>query len=130
MLTVFRRTGALLALLALTFGAIGPARAADTIKIGFSVSETGALAAPSIFDRQGYELAADELNAHGGLLGKKVELIHYDDQSTPSTAVPLYQKLISDDKVDLILGPYSSQITAAAAGSGSSAFRASRIVAM
>lgn len=109
------RLVAALAFAALLAGAIGPASAADTIKIGFSVSETGALAAPSIFDRQGYELAADELNAHGGLLGKKVELVHYDDQSTPSTAVSLYQKLISDDKVDLVLGPYSSQITQAVA---------------
>jgi branched-chain amino acid transport system substrate-binding protein len=104
---------ATLALAALLLAQVVPARGADTIKIGFSVSETGALAAPSIFDRQGYELAADELNAHGGLLGKKVELVHYDDQSTPSTAVSLYQKLISDDKVDLVLGPYSSQITQA-----------------
>ncbi|HEY4440720.1 MAG TPA: amino acid ABC transporter substrate-binding protein [Candidatus Elarobacter sp.] len=115
MIDRLRRTAALVALGALAFAPLAPARAADTLKIGFSVSETGALAAPSIFDRQGYELAAEELNAKGGLLGKKVELVHYDDQSTPSTAVSLYQKLISDDKVDLLLGPYSSQITAAVA---------------
>jgi len=79
MITCLRRSTALLAL---TIVQTAPARAADTIKIGFSVSETGALAAPSIFDHQGYELAADEVNAHGGLLGKKIELVHYDDQST------------------------------------------------
>jgi len=115
MIDRFRRNAALIALLALIAAQTAPVRAADTIKIGFSVSETGALAAPSVFDRQGYELAADEINAHGGLLGKKVELVHYDDQSTPATANALYQKLISDDKVDLILGPYSSQITQAVA---------------
>ncbi len=113
MITGFRRNTALIALLALTLAQTTPVRAADTIKIGFSVSETGALAAPSIFDRQGYELAADEVNAHGGLFGKKIELVHYDDQSTPSTAVALYQKLITDDKVDLVMGPYSSQINSA-----------------
>jgi branched-chain amino acid transport system substrate-binding protein len=110
-----RRIIAPIALLALTVVGATPVRAADTIKIGFSVSETGTLAAPSVFDRQGYELAAEEINAHGGVLGKKVELVHYDDQSTPATALALYQKLISDDKVDLVLGPYSSQITAAVA---------------
>jgi len=98
MITGFRRNTALIALLALTLAQTAPVRAADTIKIGFSVSETGTLAAPSIFDRQGYELAADEVNAHGGLLGKKIELVHYDDQSTPSTAVALYQKLITDEQ--------------------------------
>ncbi|HEX3550636.1 MAG TPA: amino acid ABC transporter substrate-binding protein [Candidatus Elarobacter sp.] len=106
---------AAIALVAVPFVSVVPARGADTIKIGFSVSETGSLAAPAIFQRQGYELAADEQNAHGGLLGKKIELVHYDDQSTPSTAVSLYEKLLTDDKVDLVMGPYSSQVTSAVA---------------
>ena len=55
------------------------------------------------------------MNDKGGLLGRKVEFVVYDDQSTPATAVRLYEKLITEDKVDAVMGPYSSPITEAVA---------------
>ena len=56
----------------------------------------------------------DEVNSRGGLLGRKVALKYYDDESKPETGVKLYEKLITDDKVDLLIGPYSSDVTMAA----------------
>jgi branched-chain amino acid transport system substrate-binding protein len=54
-----------------------------------------------------------DLNARGGLLGRKIDLVVYDDQSLPATAVRLYEKLITEDKVDGVMGPYSSPVTEA-----------------
>jgi len=90
---------------------LGPtlAQAQAPIKIGASLSLTGTYAQP------GYELCADHLNAKGGLLGRKVEFVFYDDQSMPATGVRLYEKLITEDKVDAVMGPYSSPITEAVA---------------
>jgi branched-chain amino acid transport system substrate-binding protein len=56
----------------------------------------------------------EEVNSRGGLLGRKVKLVHYDDESKPETGARLYEKLITDDKVDLLIGPYSSDVTLAA----------------
>src|SRR5262252_11230007 len=53
--------------------------------------------------------------AKGGVLGRKLQFVVYDDQSMPATAVRLYEKLITEDKVDGIMGPYSSPVTEAAA---------------
>lgn len=72
-------------------------------------------AAPAVFELQGYELAVDEINHAGGLLGRKVDLVQYDDQGNPGTAVQLYQKLLTDDKVDLLVSPYQTDLTAAVA---------------
>jgi branched-chain amino acid transport system substrate-binding protein len=108
---------AVAALVALTLGGTA-AQAADTtapIRVGFSITETGPQAAPAIFNLQGYQLGADYINAHGGILGRKVELVHYDDQGNPSTALQLYQKLITDDKVDLLVSPYQTDLTSAVA---------------
>src|SRR2546421_7813004 len=96
---------------------LGPptAQAQAPIKIGASLSLTGTYAQPGTFQKEGYELCADHLNAKGGLLGRKVEFVFYDDQSTPATGVRLYEKLITEDKVDAVMGPYSSPITEAVA---------------
>ena len=51
------------------------------------------------------------MNANGGLLARKVELIIYDDESDPKQAAVLYEKLIVEDKVDVLLGPYGSLLT-------------------
>src|SRR6185312_4155448 len=67
------------------------------------------------YQKEGYDICIDELNAKGGLLGRKVELVIYDDQSQPATAVKLYEKLITEDKVDAVMGPYSSAISEAVA---------------
>jgi branched-chain amino acid transport system substrate-binding protein len=57
---------------------------------------------------------AHDVNARGALLGREVEIVSYDDQSDPATSARLYEKLISDDRVDLLIGPYSSDVTLAA----------------
>jgi branched-chain amino acid transport system substrate-binding protein len=86
------------------------------IKIGASLSLTGTYAKPGTYQKEGYEVCADELNAKGGLLGRKVEFVMYDDQSSTQTAQRLYEKLITEDKVDVVMGPYSSGITESVAG--------------
>ncbi len=58
---------------------------------------------------------AHDVNARGALLGREVEIVSYDDQSDPDTSARLYERLISDDKVDLLIGPYSSDVTLAPA---------------
>ena len=85
------------------------------IVIGASVSKTGAYSGSAKYALQGTELAIKDINEAGGLSGRKVELVVYDDQSDPATAVKLYTKLISQDKADLLIGPYSSAITEAVA---------------
>jgi branched-chain amino acid transport system substrate-binding protein len=92
-----------------------PAQAQAPIKIGASLSLTGTYGKIGAYQKEGYEICADDLNAKGGLLGRKVEFVVYDDQSMPATGVRLYEKLITEDKVDAVMGPYSSPITEAVA---------------
>jgi branched-chain amino acid transport system substrate-binding protein len=106
----FAGAGALVALLG-----TAPAEAQAPIKIGASLSLTGTYGKIGAYQKEGYELCADDLNAKGGLLGRKVEFVVYDDQSMPATGVRLYEKLITEDKVDAVMGPYSSPITEAVA---------------
>ncbi len=88
--------------------------AAEPIKIGASMSLTGKYARTGVYTKDGYELWAEQINNQGGLLGRNVEFVIYDDQSDPKTAAKLYEKLITSDKVDLLMGPYSSGVTFAA----------------
>src|SRR4026208_2524518 len=92
-----------------------PAPAQTPIRIGASLSVTGTYAKPGTQQKDGDGVGIDELNARGGLLGRKVELVIYDDQSQPATAVKLYEKLITEDKVDAVMGPYSSAVSEAVA---------------
>jgi branched-chain amino acid transport system substrate-binding protein len=92
-----------------------PAGAQTPIKIGASLSLTGTYAKPGTYQKEGYDVCAEEVNGKGGLLGRKIEFVLYDDQSNPATGVKLYEKLISEDKVDAVMGPYSSPITEAVA---------------
>lgn len=92
-----------------------PAEAQAPIKIGASLSLTGTYGKIGAYQKEGYEICADDLNAKGGLLGRKVEIVVYDDQSMPATGVRLYEKLITEDRVDAVMGPYSSPITEAVA---------------
>src|SRR5882672_8470148 len=85
------------------------------IRIGASLSLTGSYAKLGSNQHEGYKLCERDLNAKGGLLGRKVEFVVYDDQSLPATAVRLYEKLITEDKVDGVMGPYSSPVSEAAA---------------
>jgi len=78
------------------------------IRLGASLSLTGTYAKLGKNQHEGYQLCIKELNAKGGLLGRKAELVVYDDQSMPPTGVRLYEKLITEDKVDVVLATYSS----------------------
>lgn len=89
--------------------------AASPIVIGETISETGPLSVDAGYQLRGTQLAIEEINKKGGWLGRKLELKLYDDQSTPGTAVRLYTRLITEDRVNLLLGPYSSGITQAVA---------------
>ena len=75
---------------------------------------TGAGAAPSKVINTALEIWRDDVNAKGGLLGRPVELVIYDDQSTPANVPGIYTKLISVDKADLLLGPYGTNFVAPA----------------
>ena len=89
---------------------IGPV-AAEPIKIGASISLSGKYAQTGLHFRRGYELWREQVNARGGLMGRPVEFVILDDKSDPTTGARLYEKLITLDKVDLVLGPYSSAVT-------------------
>src|SRR3972149_2596885 len=92
----------------------GTASAQAPIKVGASISLTGTYAKLGSYTQDGYQLCAREVNDKGGLLGRKIEFVIYDDRSDPNTAIKLYEKLITEDKVELVMGPYSSPVTKAA----------------
>jgi branched-chain amino acid transport system substrate-binding protein len=98
----------------LLFSPPAPASAAEPIKVGFSMAMTGSVAQNGKQLLIALKLWRDDVNAKGGLLGRPVELVYYDDQSNPSNVPGIYTKLISVDKVDLILGPYATNMVAAA----------------
>jgi len=85
----------------------------NTFKIGIITSLTGSNAAFGQAHKNGYTIALEEINAKGGLLGKKVELDYYDDQSRPDQAVQGISKLVDQDRVSIVLGAYSSESTRA-----------------
>ncbi|MBZ5510913.1 MAG: ABC transporter substrate-binding protein [Acidobacteriia bacterium] len=85
----------------------------NTVKIGVISSLTGSQAAFGQAHKNGYAIALEELNAKGGINGKKVELDFYDDQSKPDQAVQGVNKLVDQDHVPIILGSYSSESTRA-----------------
>src|SRR5258708_7106508 len=86
------------------------AQAADPIRIGLSVSLTGGVAANGKQDLLAMQIWTDDINAKGGLLGRPVELVFYDDQSSPANVPPIYTKLLDVDKVDLTVGPYATNM--------------------
>lgn len=90
------------------------AQAAEPLKIGFSMALTGPLAANGKAALLAIRLWADDVNAKGGILGRKVELVSYDDQSNPSVVPGVYTKLIDVDKVDLVVSPYGTNLIAPA----------------
>jgi len=83
----------------------------EPIKIGLSLGLTGKYSFMSNMNKMAYELWLQNINDRGGLLGRKVKLIIYDDQSEPIKAKKLYEDLILKDKVDFVFAPYSSPIT-------------------
>jgi branched-chain amino acid transport system substrate-binding protein len=102
------------ALLLTACGASSPGStsgAKPPLVIGISMSLSGDFADMAKPALQGYQLWADTVNAHGGLLGRKVDLKVVDDASNPTQAVTNYENLISADKVNLVFGPFSSLLT-------------------
>ena len=85
---------------------------AAPIKIGMSMPQTGGLAGGGKPSLLGIEIWRDDVNAKGGLLGRKVELVVYDDKSSASETPAIYSKLIDVDKVDLLFAPYATVPTA------------------
>src|SRR5262245_48656194 len=98
-----------------TFALSSEGSAQQPIRIGASASLKGNYSLQGGYLREGYLLCQKEVNAKGGVLGRPVEFVIYDDGSDEKTAVRLYEKLVSEDKVDALLGPYSSPITDAVA---------------
>ncbi|MGD2030982.1 MAG: ABC transporter substrate-binding protein, partial [Gammaproteobacteria bacterium] len=97
---------------------LSTAQAADersAIRIGATASMTGSYAVPGTNQMQGLRMWAADVNARGALLGYPVEVVVYDDASDPETSAALYERLITEDQVDFLVGPYGSDITMAAA---------------
>jgi branched-chain amino acid transport system substrate-binding protein len=101
--------------LGLSIGAGSSASAQAPLRIGASLSQIGPYAPLALNQLRGYQLCVKHVNEKGGVLGRRVELVVEDDQSEPAVAARIYQKLIGQDKVDAILGPYSSTLTEAVA---------------
>lgn len=94
---------------------VAEAPTGDPIRIGASVSTTGTNGRTGLYQQEAYLLWEAQKNAAGGLLGRPVEFVIYDDQSDPTTGARLYERLITEDEVDLVLGPYASGVTQAVA---------------
>ena len=90
------------------------AQNSEPIKIGLSMALTGPLAPNGKQALFGAKIWEEETNARGGLLGRKVELVNYDDQSNPANVPGIYTKLLDVDKVDLVVGPYATNLNAPA----------------
>jgi branched-chain amino acid transport system substrate-binding protein len=96
-------------------GLVPLAEAQPPIRIGMSLSQTGPLAGPGQNHLRGRQLCVKHANDKGGVLGRRIELYVEDDQSKAPAAAAIYEKLITHDKVDAILGPYSSDLVEAVA---------------
>ena len=90
-------------------------RPGNVVIMGGTLALSGHYAVPAKRHLNARKLYVDEINARGGLLGHKVEMRILDDKSDRRTAIELYEKLITEDKVDLVLGPYQSKINDAVA---------------
>jgi len=107
-----------LSLIALALASVVAARpgfAQQPIRIGASIAVTGRDKVQGGYVREGYLLCQKHVNEKGGVLGRPIEFLIRDDASDPKIAVGLYEKLITDDKVDAVLGPYGSASTNAVA---------------
>src|SRR6187549_3306553 len=93
---------------------IASAQGQNPITIGFGMALTGGLAPIGKAALLAMQIWETETNAKGGLLGRKVKLVYYDDQSNPATVPGIYTKLLDVDKVDLVTGPYATAMIAPA----------------
>jgi branched-chain amino acid transport system substrate-binding protein len=104
--------GALLALA--TAAAQAQTPSGEPLKIGYAIAQTGGLAPNGRSALLAQKIWEEDINAKGGLLGRRVKLIYYDDQSNPASVPAIYEKLLDVDKVDVIIGGYGTNILASA----------------
>src|ERR1700687_6422934 len=109
-LTTWFSTG----LLALSLALVAPPVAQQPLKIGFGMSLTGPLARNGKAALIAMQIWQEDVNAKGGILGRKVEFVYYDDQTNPSTVPSIYSKLLDVDKVDLVVSGYGTNVIAPA----------------
>ena len=102
--------------LALSLSAPALAQGTAPLKVGGTLALTGPLSATAQIHKLVGEIYVEQLNARGGLLGRKVEWILKDDQSRPDVARTLYEQLVTVDKVDLLIGPYATGAILSAMG--------------
>src|SRR5512138_3670161 len=108
-MTSRRLLGFVVVLVAVLVIAGPPSTAQQPMRIGVSLSLTGKqYSVQGGYAREGYLLGQKHVNAQGGILGRPIQFVIYDDASDEKTAVQLYEKLITEDKVDVVLGPYGS----------------------
>jgi branched-chain amino acid transport system substrate-binding protein len=105
-------TKILMAAVTAAFALAAPAQAADPVRIGVALSQTGNLADSAAPYFKGLDLWREQANARGGLAGHPIEFVMYDDRSDPATAARLYEKLITDDKVNLVMSSLGSATAA------------------
>src|SRR6266487_1515468 len=99
---------------ALLFAGAAWAQSGEPIKIGYGISQTGGLAPNGKSALLAQKIWEEDINAKGGLLGRPVKLVYYDDQTNPATVPGIYTKLLDVDKVDLIIGGYGTNMLAPA----------------
>jgi branched-chain amino acid transport system substrate-binding protein len=117
MLCTLKSAVSAVVIVAATFAALthdAAAQSGEPIKIGFSMAMTGGLAANGKSALLAQKIWEEDVNSKGGLLGRPVKLVYYDDQSNPSTVPGIYTKLLDVDKVDLVIGPYGTNLVAPA----------------
>ena len=105
---------ALAMLMAVMVAGAACAQSREPIKIGYSMSLTGGLAPNGRSALLAQRIWEEDTNAKGGMLGRPVKLIYYDDKSSPSEIPAIYTKLLDIDKVDLVIGAYGTALTAPA----------------
>jgi branched-chain amino acid transport system substrate-binding protein len=113
---IYRLHRALIILLGmLAIGTPWPSAAQQPIRIGSSIAISGRDAVQGGYVRDGYLLCQKHVNEKGRVLGRQIEFVIRDDGSDPKAAAGLYEKLITEEKVDAVIGPYGSAMTDAAA---------------
>ncbi|HKG00139.1 MAG TPA: amino acid ABC transporter substrate-binding protein, partial [Xanthobacteraceae bacterium] len=111
----FLSFGVVLAAAAMTVvAAQAQAPSGEPIRIGYSMALTGGLAPNGKSALLAQKIWEEDINAKGGLLGRPVKLVYYDDQSNPATIPGIYTKLLDVDKVELIIGAYATALLAPA----------------
>ena len=93
-----------------------PAQAQQPLRIGGSLALTGPLGQTGLVHKIAAEIAVEQINARGGLLGRPIELTLRDDQSRPDVTRTLYEQLLTVDKMDLVMGPYGTGAILSAMG--------------